>query len=59
MNWMEDNITEWGEIFHAYAEQIHITLWVKWGGMGAPPRSHSGGSAVYIFRYSMAYSAHL
>lgn len=34
-------------IFHAYAEQVHITLWVKRGGMVAPL---AVGCAVCIFR---------
>lgn len=32
-----------GSIFHAYAEQVHITLWVKRGGMVAPLASPQQG----------------
>lgn len=32
-----------GSIFHAYAEQVHITLWVKRGGMVTPLASPQQG----------------
>lgn len=46
---MEDNITEWGEIFHAYAEQTRITLWEKMWGDGNSFLIATAGDMQYAY----------
>lgn len=45
-------------IFHTYAEQVHITLWVKRGGMVNSSGFATAGDVQYAYSdvYSTAYS---